>query len=611
MVKCKFIIKCCCLVLACIMIGSVLITVANYLPINQINKTSSLEKISDEGLFPEAPSMRGEYGSFHSMNPSTMELATDALMLKMALYEGEGEGIEQAFRCYSTQYEAEYSRYWHGYVVILRLLFLVFDYYEVRILNSLFQAFIVGIIALEIWKQKGRKYALALLTSYVLLMPMALGKCLQYSWAFYVTFLALLIFIKYKAYLEQGKRYIYYFILVGAVTIYLDLLTYPLLTWGLLIIWWLILQDKQESILQYLKKVVFSALGWIAGYGGMWIGKWAVGSLVLRENLFTKAISEAFLWTVEGDTVITIKDRLEAVYVNWSMYEYKLYMIILLGWLIYWVICGIVRGNSRSLKAPALILVFCSSFVWYIFLAGHAIMHHIFTHRTFGVSIAAFLGLILLSTEKNEVTGAKAMLKGKKLLLRIAVLCCISLASLCLMLQIKDDYNRHNGALSFSETEFKNATSMTFIPDYTIVKSLNLGISSSSDYNGHYQLTLLHQDDEVDSILIPADELKNGNFHEVKVNWSLKQGHEYKIMIEPTDSDSNTRIWVSNEEGVLSEFREISIDEVKLQGQMLMGITYWCSIPENSKRILFTSTFMGIIMMLIYAGWCVRKPGVK
>ena len=65
-----------------------------------------------------APSIQGEFGDFHSEKPTVLELATDALMLKMALYEGEG--IEQAFRCYSEQFEEEYSRYWHGYVVILR-----------------------------------------------------------------------------------------------------------------------------------------------------------------------------------------------------------------------------------------------------------------------------------------------------------------------------------------------------------------------------------------------------------------------------------------------------------------------------------------------------------
>ena len=85
----------------------------------------------------------------------------------------------------------------------------------------------------------------------------------------------------------------------------------------------------------------------------MWIGKWVMGSLVLGENLFSKAMSEALLWTVnEGENAITIQDRLKGIFINWKMYDYKIYIIILCAWLFYWIMYEIIRGTRKMQKYP-------------------------------------------------------------------------------------------------------------------------------------------------------------------------------------------------------------------------------------------------------------------
>lgn len=604
--KRKITVKCSLLLLLCVILGGVFIAVANYIPINEHNKNVSLEEIGSEGLFPAIPSMQGGYGDFHSMNPTALELATDSLMLKMALYEGEDAGIIQAFRCYSTQYEEDYSRYWHGYVVVLRCLLLFFDYYEIRIINSFCQGILFIMTAVLVWKQKGIKYALALTTSYFLLMPMALGMCLQYSWVFYVTFWALLIYLRKRDYWEQGSRYIYFFLVVGAVTIYLDLLTYPLLTWGLLITWWILLQSNEETVVGNLKKVVFSGIAWIAGYGGMWIGKWLVGSIVLRENLFAKAISEALLWTVnEGDSAITLQDRFEAIYLNWSTYGYKLYFIVLVVWLLYWMIHGVLYKSNRSLKAPALLLIACSSMVWYVFLAGHAQMHHIFTHRIFGVSIAAFLGIILLSTENNILQAVT----GKYICKYIVCVFAVVGLSVVSMFQLKDDYEKHNGTSGFVQYELDEAATVAFTPAYSNVSLMYIGVSAVDATEGYCLVQLMDRNTILDEIMLPIEKFQGSNFHRWEVDWNLETEHEYTLSIEPIDSNGTINIWVtSDEELPLPEFGKVLKGNLKLPGQMLVGITYRCVIMESSKRLLFTLTYSAVFMMIIYAGWSAIKP---
>lgn len=608
MKKSKFWINCIIILLAFIVGGSILVTIANYMPINESIKEISLSQLASEGEFPAIPSMQAGYGEFHSSEPTTLELATDALMLKMALYQGEGEGIEQAFYCYSTQYEAEYSRYWHGYVVILRVLLLLFDYYEIRILNGICQMAVLALAAFGVWKMKGTKYALALVTSYVLLMPQALAQCLQYTWVFYVAFGALLVYLAKKQFWEEGNRYLYLFLAVGALTIYVDLLTYPLFTWGLLAVWFILLQEKEDTPFGYMKKVVFSAFAWIAGYGGMWIGKWLVGSMVLRQNLFAKAFSEALLWTVnEGEAAITFSDRLEGIYQNWITYDYKIYLIILLSWLAYWLIDTLVFGYKKNGKATALLLVSCSSLVWCFLMAGHVIMHHLFTHRMFGVSIAAFLGVILLSTQKQseETNGEKTMLK----LLGILVLA--GAASVLFMFQIKDSYYEDNGHLPFTQIEWREPVSMSFTPQYDNafsltgkpnVTTLYLGFSVVDATTGYCRMTLLAEGIVEDCRELPISECLGKNFQQVDADWELKAGKEYTIVLEPMEVDGTLLLWVSCDgETSLAEYGEVFCGENGLGGQLLGGIIYWCTPPAGASRLLLAMTYLGIILMVLYS----------
>ena len=52
----KILINCVLLLLSAIILGAMLITAANYLPINKVNQQASLSQLSIEGWFPEVPS---------------------------------------------------------------------------------------------------------------------------------------------------------------------------------------------------------------------------------------------------------------------------------------------------------------------------------------------------------------------------------------------------------------------------------------------------------------------------------------------------------------------------------------------------------------------------
>lgn len=591
------------IIFICIVIGSILITIANYLPVRDSVRETALTQLESKGVFPEVTSLQGEFGDFHSEKPTVLELATDALMLKMALYEGEGKGIEQAFRCYSEQFEEEYSRYWHGYVVILRALFLVFDYYEIRIINGVCQSILFILTAYYIWKRKGVRYLLAFATSYFLLMPLALTYCLQYTWIYYVTFLAVFCYVKYFDFWEKDGRYIYLFLLTGILAIYLDLWTYPLLTWGVPAVWMILLQ-KEQSAFVHIKKVVCSAIAWGIGYAGMWIGKWAVGSIVLRENLFRRALKEIFLWTIEeGDTATTLPDRFKAIYLNIETYAYKLYLLVLILWFAYWIFKAVKIGIITNRKAPALCLIGISSVAWYFILADHVTMHHVFTHRIFVVSIAAFLGIVLISTErkKTEEMDNKAKIKY------LSVIALTGLLAIVLMFQIRDTYSRHNGDLGFSALPINGSVSMGFIPEYSEVTHIQVGLYTENSTTGFYHLSVLDDDTVVEETVLPVDGTQGNNFHSLEVNWKLKVGHPYTLIIETVDTDGDILIYATENELLgIPEYGIVTIGNENVNGQMLAGITYYCRLVESKKQILFIIIYWAFGLMLIYSFWSCR-----
>lgn len=77
-----------------------------------------------------------------------------------------------------------YSRYWHGYLVPLKSLLLILNTAEIRFLNLVFQLVLVGMNCALIAKKNKPKMALAFLSPYVLLNPIATPLSFQYNSVF-------------------------------------------------------------------------------------------------------------------------------------------------------------------------------------------------------------------------------------------------------------------------------------------------------------------------------------------------------------------------------------------------------------------------------------------
>lgn len=228
----------------------------------------SIDSLEGEGWYPSATQLKSSLDTyFHSYLPGVLDGATDGLMLEKATRQIEGNPLWEAMNMEG------YTYYWHGYVVILRVLLLFMDYEQFRFLNCILQLMMMFFVAHFIWEKKGQRYALALLTSYFLMMPMAMFLSLQFSWIFYIA-MALSLLICYRHTWFTEKRIPYIFVIAGMLTSFLDLLTYPLYTWASFTFTVLLSEDGQNGFkLRENSRCVRTGL--VLG-SGMWFGKWAL-----------------------------------------------------------------------------------------------------------------------------------------------------------------------------------------------------------------------------------------------------------------------------------------------------------------------------------------------
>ncbi|MCH5341850.1 MAG: hypothetical protein J1E01_10310 [Acetatifactor sp.] len=570
--------------------GAVLLILAYMLPVNTENRDASFDVIHQEGEYPRASmSLPTVYDNFVFYATDRLDGFTDETMLQTAMNLEDRSPLLQAMSSYSEN-KGEYSYYWHGYVTLLRPLLLIFDISSLRMFNCMCQLALLTVLLLLIGREKGFPYAAMLLTSYFLLMPMALFMALQYSWVFYVAAISTLVLLKKKDFLFSGKRIIYFFIIVGMFTSYFDLLTYPLFTWGMPLVWWLVMEDTYDKRTGWCRKVVISGLSWIAGYAGMWMLKWSMASIVLKRNIYQSAIDEVlFRSGTTGEMEnYQLADRLRVFYTNWMHYEHVVFVILLVIWALYWAWKSLRHGWRCSPKGHAYLLIGLSSFVWYFVLVNHTAVHHHFTYRIFGVTLLAILALINDGVVHERVSPTI----GTRLKV-LAIWAACFLLAFPLAMSHREDLSVMNGEEEYRKILLEQGETLEvpFTPTFNQIKNLGLGLESVGG-TGEYEISLWDGDRLKYRLSIPVWNSEEGHYKGFDVDWKLNHKKTYRLTIAVHDNPNDTNVWVTTGSMPLAEYGELRVGDSAMPGQMLTGIVYWCRPLEKSNFLFLVFSWM-------------------
>jgi hypothetical protein len=385
-----------------IMTGYLMLMVVYLLPVGKMqeNLSKSIDILTVEQEYHRV---------IPGYNSTQLDNYTDSWMIGNAVYDNDLPIWKRALTCTSADYgdgplnglvhyleepdgykEVEYTRYWHGYLIILKPLLLFFSYADLRVLNMILDILLMFLIFNTLKDMGFKREAWGYIVAVLFIMPVVIPLSIQFSVMFYLTNIALWILLKKYDQLVNKNGMILYFQMIGMATSYFDFLTYPTVSLGVPMVCLLIL-DSNSALWLKIKKIVYLSISWGFGYSAMWAGKWVLSTLILRDNVIANALSQVLLRSSHlqnGEKITTIDTWIR----NLEFYFEKPYLILIVICFIV-AIVGVFRNRKSIISVIVdvfpFLLIAAMPFAWYAFAGQHSYEHHWFTFRGLLTSVFA------------------------------------------------------------------------------------------------------------------------------------------------------------------------------------------------------------------------------
>ena len=351
-------------------------------------KSSQLDNYTDTLMYATA------------IHPGSGNALRDALYNKR--YEYQTDDMAQSLNDYahdvvskeSLRYECSYARYWHGYLIVLKPLLFFLNVSEIRLFFLLTQTFLVTWLLFLIMQKYGIIYTIPVLMAVLLLNPVVMPLSLQFSWVYYIALAGSIILLTVKRD-PESEWYLYFFMALGMLTSYFDLLTYPLITLGFPLVLYL-LENRKSLRIKRILRTAAVCMAWLAGYVAMWCSKWVLTYVCCDKGIFRNVLAERnsmkTTWSPAATTPWTSVCRALSVVSN---KVYLMWFILSLGIFA----AALVRRRQktggrligiviRALPDYGLyIIVALLPLIWLGVMANHTYVHYWFSYRALSVTV--------------------------------------------------------------------------------------------------------------------------------------------------------------------------------------------------------------------------------
>lgn len=347
----------------------------------QVHRDEAISYINEVGYYPNI---------FFGSSSAKMDNLTDSVMLQLT-----EPGAENPF---ISAMVPGYARYWHGYLVFLRPLLWIFDYFQIRFLGYFLSTMLLAVLFGLLLKRLGWGVSIAFAVSIVLVRFTVVPVSLQFSSCFNIMMVfSIWLLHKLDKISVEELHLAVPFAIVGSVVNFVDFLTAPLVTLGIPLA--IYISEKIKANARLWKNHVFDVFRlsffWGLGYGITWILKWLCATVFLKENILADAY-KSILFRVDGNQeypvnrILTIGKNI--FYVMGSdgikvLFPALAFMIIALL-IMFW------KAGKKAAALLPLMLIVCMPYVWYFILANHSYIHGYFTYRVQIVSL--FAGGVML-----------------------------------------------------------------------------------------------------------------------------------------------------------------------------------------------------------------------
>lgn len=427
-----------CLGMCCVAIGTLLLTLVFCLPVETV-KRHVVE--STGSLLADTSEETGT--GIQEYIQKNRETFTDAIMVQNAFERITGKNpYEHAMWMYHLDLDPElwtpeatlkylseggtsegmflhqYSRYWHGYLVYLKPLLLLFNLRLLLWLGAGLQFTLTLALILLACKARHPELGLTVVIGLLFMKPLLMLVSFDLSVCWLITLAALFIILFRHERLVERERYPEFFLMIGILVAYFDFLTYPIVTLGFSLCAFFLMQGKEKLTIGFREGVgqmlTYSAC-WALGYVSMWASKWVLADLTLHTGTIKSAFSSILGWTEAIGGRPRFSGGFYVIGLNLGEYDSMLYPLMAVLLLLFDITVFVWACRRASLKRAVVccvpyLLIACLPFAWYIVVQHHSGLHIAFTFRNIGVASLALgaMGFSLLRLEKKEATKSQS-----------------------------------------------------------------------------------------------------------------------------------------------------------------------------------------------------------
>lgn len=306
----------------------------------------------------------------------------------------------------------QYMRYWHGSIIIIKPLLILFTIQQIYIINAIIMTLLIGILLYILIRKKYYPILIAFIIGFIGIAGCFIPFSCESTWAFEIMLIVSILGIIFET-KGQQERITTLLFLSGIFTCFFDFLTNEIITLIIPMIIILSIRYKENKMLTTKKEITYILkliLIWILGYTSMWIAKWTLDSLILKVNsldfvipeLTTRingAIQEYSIWEI----------RLEAIQRNFTtlfpiniIKDDNITNITILAIIIITIITLVDKKDKNKIKlAIEMFIISLLPYIRYIILANHSYKHYFFTFRCQIITIMAICLIYIYCTDKK------------------------------------------------------------------------------------------------------------------------------------------------------------------------------------------------------------------
>ena len=352
-----------------------------------------------------APALPNEYPIIYANEEMQIALDsyTDGLMISHSPVKPDGASPLQASM---VDY---YSRYWHGYLLLIRPLLMIMSYQVIQYFNIFIVFLLVFLSGYFISKALSVKYAVAYIVTLSMCAIFILPLSLQYSNMFHLMMIFTIIICFMHNKLENIKKCPFFlcclFAFFGSLTNFFDFLTTPLIVLGIpLAITILIISKRNKNTLLTVRITVACSFYWGISYALTWVLKWLWYIIISGQSSSIQDVINTILFRMKGDDVFLL-DRRQMYRDNFNMmfpsYAKKAAVVFIF---IIGVLLIFYHKKWKDIYPflPVGILAFYP-YIWYFVLGNHSQIHYGFTYRTQAISIFVVLAVLFYCLDSEHI----------------------------------------------------------------------------------------------------------------------------------------------------------------------------------------------------------------